>query len=126
MERDKKIAVALAGIIGVVLLTCTVASQFIYQGLLPQVRRVDAVWQEDGYVLPKEALYVSINGDCIYAIEEKTDRYQTKYILKEVLITIIKEEEKNVIVLGIYNPEWDYAAGEGIALENGMEVKIAE
>ena len=124
VEREKKMAVVLAVIIGVVLFSCTIASQFIYQKLLPQVHKVEAVWQEDGYKLPKNALYVSRNGNCIYGIEEKTDGYKTKYVLKEVLVTIIKEDGMHVIVQGIYNPEWTYAAGGDVALENEMEVKI--
>lgn len=126
VEREKKMAAVLAVIIGVILFICTAASQFIYQKLLPQVHRVEAVWQEDGFRIPKDALYVSRNGNCIYAIEEKTDGYKTKYVLKEVLVTIIKEEEMNVIVLGIYTPEWTYAAGGNVALEDKMEVKIVE
>lgn len=128
MERDKKTAVALTIIIGLILLCCTVASSIIYQKLLPQVRMVEAVWQDGGYVLPKDALYVSMNGDCVYGIEEKKDRYQKKYIAKEVIVTIIEEDidAGTVTVRGIYNPEWKYAAGADGAIGNDVEVKITQ
>lgn len=126
MERDKKIAVILAAIISIILFACTVASQLIYKKLLPQVHRVEAVWQEDGYILPKNAVFLSKNGDCIYSIEEVSDGYQVKYFLKEVLVTIVREEKTNVIVRGIYDSECSYAVGVDTVLENGMEVKIAE
>ena len=128
MERDKKIAITLTIIIGAILLCCTVASGIIYQKLLPQVRMVEAVWQDGGYVLPKEALYVSMNGDCVYGIEEKEDRYQKKYIAKEVIVTIIEEDTDagTVKVRGIYNPEWKYAAGADGAIGNDVEVKIIQ
>ena len=126
MEREKKTAVMLALVIGTILFICTIASGIIYQRLLPQVQKAEAVWKEDGYILPKEAVFVSKNGNCIYAIEEEAGRYQTKFILKEVLITIIREDGNFVIVRGIYNPEWNYAIGEDERLANGMEVKIVE
>ena len=126
LEWDKKIAITLSGIIGMVLIGCTVVSGIIYQRLLPEVRMVEAVWQDGGYVLPKDALYESRNGDCIYGIEEKKDKYQIKFILKEVLVTILKEDvkAKTVTVRGIYNPEWKYAAGADKSIGNDVEVKI--
>ena len=126
MKRDKKIAIVLAITISIILFICTITSQLIYQKLLPQVHKVEAVWQEDGYILPKDAVFLSKNGDCIYSIEEVSDGYQVKYFLKEVLVTIVREEEKKVIVRGIYDPGYSYAVGIDVVLENGMEVKVAE
>lgn len=126
MERDKKIVVVLAISISTILFACTAASQLIYQKLLPRVRRVEAIWQEDGYRLPKDAIFSNKNGECIYGIEEVSDGYQMKYFLKEILVTIVREEEMDVIVRGIYDPEYSYAVGVDAVLENEMEVKLAE
>lgn len=126
MNREKRLAVILALGIGGILLICTVASQFIYWRLLPQVMAVEGEWIEDGFVLPKEALYTGSQGECVYYIEEKKDRFQTKYIVKEVLVTVVAEdsEKGTVTVLGVYNPDWQYAANADRPLRNGMEVKI--
>lgn len=126
MEREKRFAIVLSVGIGIILLFCTIAAQFIYWRLLPQVQVVEGEWIEAGFVLPKEALYTGSQGTCVYYIEEKTDRFQTKYIVKEILVTVTAEdsEKGTVTVLGIYNPDWKYAANASYSLQNGMEVKV--
>jgi len=74
--------------------------------------------------LPKDALYRSMNGDGVYYMKEKEGRFQTKYIVKEVLVTIIAEDVAAVTVNGIYNSEWVYAAGADKKLSDGVNVKV--
>lgn len=126
MEREKRLAVVLTLGIGIVLFICTVASQIIYWKLLPQVEVVEGVWKENGFVLPKEALYTGTQGECLYYIEEREGIFQTEYIVKEVLVTVIEEnmEEGTVTVHGVYNPEWVYASNADGLLQNEVEVKV--
>uniref|UniRef100_UPI004056DDEE hypothetical protein n=1 Tax=Agathobacter sp. TaxID=2021311 RepID=UPI004056DDEE len=126
MEREKRLAVFLALGIGAVLLICTAAAQMIYWKLLPQVEVAEGDWKENGFVLPKEALYTGIQGECVYYIEEREGRFQTEYIVKEVLVTVVEEnmEEGTVTVRGVYNPDWVYASNADSLLQNGVEVKI--
>ncbi len=124
MNWEKRLAVFLSIGIGTILICCTLASQIIYQKLLPSVEVVSAEWTKEGYILPKEALYTSLEGECVYYIEEKEERSQTKYVVKKVLVTVVAEDSKMVTVQGIYSPEWVYALGADGALDNGVEVKI--
>ena len=126
MEREKRLAVVLALGIGVVLLICTAASQMIYWKLLPQVEVTEGDWKENGFVLPKEALYIGTQGECVYYIEEREGRFQTEYIVKEVLVTVVEENMKEgaVTVRGVYNPDWVYASNADSLLQNGVEVKV--
>ena len=124
MNWEKRLAVLLSIGIGMVLVICTIASQIIYEKLLPSVEVVLAEWTKEGYVLPKEALYISLDGECVYYIEEKKERSHMKYVVKKVLVTVVEENSETVTVQGIYSPEWVYALGADSALENGMEVKI--
>lgn len=156
MSREKRLAVVLSVGLGILLLGCTVASQVIYLHLLPQVQVVEGSWEDTGFVLPAEAVYPSAQGDCVYYIEEKPGRVGTKYVVKEVLVTVEENcdvaenmeqngkeqasvDKKNegkegteqasangtkVIVRGIYNPDWVYAANASAPLSDGVEVKI--
>ncbi len=126
MEREKRLAMVLALGIGVVLLICTAVSQMIYWKLLPQVEVAEGDWKENGFVLPKEALYTGTQGECVYYIEEREGRFQTEYIVKEVLVTVVEKniEEGTVTVRGVYNPDWMYAANADGLLQNGVEVKV--
>lgn len=126
MEREKRLAVVLALGIGIVLFICTAASQIIYWKLLPQVEVVEGVWKENGFVIPKEALYIGTQGECVYYIEEREGIFQTEYIVKEVLVTVIEEriEEGTVTIRGVYHPDWVYALKADSPLQNGMEVSI--
>ena len=87
---------------------------------------VEGVWKENGFVLPKEALYTGTQGECLYYIEEREGIFQTEYIVKEVLVTVIEEnmEEGTVMVHGVYNPEWVYASNADGLLQNEVEVKV--
>ena len=127
MEREKHLAMRLALGIGVVLFLCTIASQIIYWKLLPQVEVVEGIWEENGFVLPKGAVYTGTQGECVYYIEEREGRFRTEYIVKEVLVTVIAEnkEEGTVTVRGVYNPDWVYACNADGLLQNGVEVKVA-
>lgn len=62
----------------------------------------------------------------MYYIEEREGRFQTEYIVKEVLVTVVEEnmEEGTVTVRGVYNPDWIYAANADGLLQNGVEVKV--
>lgn len=133
MSREKRLAVVLSVGLGILLLGCTVASQVIYLHLLPQVQVVEGSWEETGFVLPAEAVYSSAQGDCVYYIEEKPGRGGTKYVVKEVLVTMeensdeaedMEEEGTKVVVRGIYNPDWVFAANASSPLSDGAEVKI--
>ena len=126
MEREKRLATVLALGIGLLLCICTVMSQIIYWKLLPQVEVVEGNWKENGFVLSKEALYTGTQGECVYYIEEREGRFQTEYIVKEVLVTVVEENmaEGTVTIRGIYNPDWVYAANADSPLQNGMEVKV--
>ena len=126
MEREKRLAVFLGFGIGAVLLVCTVVSQMIYWKLLPQVEVAEGNWKENGFVLPKEALYMGTQGECVYYIEEREGRFKTEYIVKEVLVIVEEEniEKGTVTVRGVYNPNWVYAANADGLLQNGVEVKV--
>ena len=126
MSREKRLAKTLAGGLAIVLLVCTFASQLIYWRMLPKGRTVEAYWQESGFVLPKEALYKSPQGTCVYCIEEKKKRFGPEYFVKAVLVTVEDEDEEKgtVTVRGIYNDKWIYAMGADAPLSDGAEVKI--
>lgn len=124
MNGEKRLAVVLSIGIGTILIFCTIASQIIYQKLLPSVEIVQAEWTKEGYLLPREALYTSLEGECVYYIEEKKERSKTKYVVKKVLVTVVAEDNSIVTVQGIYSPEWVYASGADGDLDNGVEVKI--
>lgn len=108
------------------LFLCTATSQIIYWKLLPQVERAEGTWEENGFVLPKEALYTGTQGECVYYIEEREGIFRTEYIVKEVLVTVIEEniEEGTVTIRGVYHPDWVYASNADSPLQNGMVVSI--
>lgn len=126
MDREKRAALILSAIIGVILLICTAASQVIYWKLLPRVREVEAVWTEEGALLPTDALYHGMHGTCIYVVEQREGRFGIKYVVKEVPVDVVREDtaSQKVVLQGIYNPEWIYAAGAEGQLKDGIEVKV--
>ena len=126
MTRDKRLAAALAAILGILLFICTIASQIIYQRLLPEVQVVEGAWSEGGFTLPADALFTGTQGDCAYYMEEKPGRFGTKYLVREVYVTVLNrnEAEGTVTVRGIYDPKWVYAAGDRLVLSDGLEVKV--
>lgn len=125
MNREKRLAVMLAVLCGVLLLGCTVASQIIYRTMLPEVSVAEAVW-DDGFMLPEGALYTGMQGYSVYYIVEKDARFGKKYIVKEVPVTLERKNsgEGTVVVLGIYSMDWVYAADASATLSDGMEVKL--
>lgn len=126
MSREKRLARALACGLGLVLVVCTIAAQLIYWRMLPRVRTAEAYWGDGGFVLPQEALYAGPQGTCVYCIEEKQERFGSKYLVKAVLVTVQARDEKEgtVTVRGIYDDTWIYAAGADAPLADGAEVKV--
>ncbi len=127
MSREKHLAKTLSVWTGIILLICTIASQIIYRQMLPVVRAVEPDWQENGFVLPREALFTSPEGTCVYYIEERQNRSGPGYLIRAVLVTVQSENpaDGTVIVRGIYDPGKQYAASADITPADGMEVKIA-
>ncbi len=125
MSREKRLAKALACVLGLTLIVCTIASQLIYRRMLPRVRTVEAYWGDGGFVLPEDALYTGPQGTCVYCIEEKEERFGPKYLVKAVLVTVEARDESagTVTVRGIYDDKWVYAAGANAPLADGAEVK---
>lgn len=124
MNREKRLALILAAALGALLLICTVVSQQIYDRLLPRVQIVTGSWQEEGFVLPSEALFKDPQGDCVYYMEEKQERSGSRYVVRTAYVTVLGRDDAagTVTVRGIYNPDWVYAAGSE-ELSDGLEVK---
>lgn len=91
-----------------------------------RVREVEAVWTEEGALLPTDALYHGMHGTCIYVVEQREGRFGIKYVVKEVPVDVVREDtaSQKVVLQGIYNPEWIYAAGAEGQLKDGIEVKV--
>lgn len=123
---EKQMAVALAVVLGAVLLGCTAAAQLIYWEMLPRVRQESGIWNDRGLLLPSDAVYPGPYGYCVYHIEEEPGRFATIYLVKETMVYVDEkpEEGEMILVQGVYDKEWTFAAGTEVLLKHDMEVKL--